>query len=229
MGRVVFLGDSIAREMQQATGSLDIHSDYTENVLAARGDLETWIARSLEIYDTVVVHASIHYLVRGNFNRLLRKFIQQGVSPILAHREFFLHALNASGDALRAAESRGLPNRTVIICTAMPLDIDMLLSAPAKHDWENFELLYLSHLWGEADAKAAKTTCLHPRVIVAPLHRFAARYSGLRADGMHYGSWQDNIGHFQGVYKRFIISLLHLHTQTLLEPAGRNEAAACLE
>ena len=48
-------------------------------------------------------------------------------------------------------------------------------------------------------------------MIIAPLHRFAAEFPGIRADGMHYGSWLDDIGHFQGVYKPFIESLLHAH------------------
>ena len=87
------------------------------------------------------------------------------------------------------------------------------------------------HLWGEVDAKYAAATRLHPRVIVAPLHRFARRYPGVRIDGMHYGSWLPKrsndsepipFGHFNGVYYPFLLSLLDAHRRALLEPAARS-------
>ena len=87
------------------------------------------------------------------------------------------------------------------------------------------------HLWGEVDAKYAAATRLHPRVIVAPLHRFARRYPGVRIDGMHYGSWvpqssvlfsKSVLGQFQGVFYPFLLSLLDAHRRALLEPAARS-------
>ena len=235
LGAVHFLGDSIARELDEAALSMGIESTYFYDPLVNDGNLKGYLNAKLEFHDTIVIHASVHYLVRRKFDDTIRKFLEgrscrcpPGAScpkptscrtPILAQRERFEHVLSASGDALREAESRGFPKRTIIVCTAMPLDIDMQLSDPANYDWENFEELYLSHLWGEVDAKVAKTTCLHPRVIIAPLHRFAAQFPGIRADGMHYGSWLDDIGHFQGVYKPFIKSLLHAHHKTLIDAA----------
>lgn len=216
---VHFLGDSIARELDEAALSMGIESTYFLDPLVNDGNLKGYLNASLEFHDTIVIHASIHYLGRREFDDTIRKFLAGRRTPILAQRERFEHVLDASGDALREAESRGFPKRTIIVCTAMPLDIDMMLSDPAKNDWEVFEELYLSHLWGEVDAKVAKTTCLHPRVIIAPLHRFAAEFPGIRADGMHFGSWLDDIGHFQGIYKPFIKSLLHAHHKTLIDSA----------
>ena len=78
-------------------------------------------------------------------------------------RELFNHTLSVAGVALKAAESLGFANRTVIVCTAMPLDTDMLLSSPPKADWMQFEDMYLSHL-----SARNQTACMRSSLTASP-------------------------------------------------------------
>ena len=98
------------------------------------------------------------WIVRGDERHTCRYLPKYG-TPILVRRELFNHTLSVAGVALKAAESLGFANRTVIVCTAMPLDIDMLLSEGRhNHGWMQFEELYLSHLSARNQAACMRSS-----------------------------------------------------------------------
>eukprot|EP01062_Namystynia_karyoxenos_P004476 TRINITY_DN11585_c0_g2_i2.p3 TRINITY_DN11585_c0_g2~~TRINITY_DN11585_c0_g2_i2.p3 ORF type:complete len:135 (+),score=24.30 TRINITY_DN11585_c0_g2_i2:842-1246(+) len=70
-----------------------------------------------------------------------------------------------------------------------PVEEAILLADPPKHDFAAFFDFSVARIWAAVDADIAAQHQTAPELVVANIAAVAARYPGVRCDGMHYYSF----------------------------------------
>ena len=118
-------------------------------------------------------------------------------NPASARARYFSTLLDVARE-FKHNYSQGRP-RGVVVGTAFPIDADVFFSSPPKDDWTRFAPVHLSSMWADLDEDLGNraTGGLGTGVVIAPMHRIARRYPGLRCDGVHVHSWLSSDIHGQ--------------------------------
>ena len=196
--RVLFIGDSVSREMSMAcsAGMICSYVPYDRlcaslEYLSTCAPLNGVLREAAANYSVLWLGDGAHHLLRDektdNHSGLLgaTEKAQQwmkGRGPAHARTQAFSRVLEMAANLTKISSVR------VVVSTTQAPDEDLLYSEPANRHALNM-YGHLGHIWSKIEMRMGETLRPEDGVLVAPVHEVARRYQGLRCDGMHYGSF----------------------------------------